>query len=946
MKLKFVKVKQYAAAALAAILCMQPVGVLAGDDLLYEEKDVQTLTSGVTYEKSSRLYTAGWMDVYVLTIDVTNPNVELDTMQSTGELGLKQTVLQMAGDNNMLAAVNADFFGSGNPFSSMGQVVDNGKMQAAQNYYNSSENRYAGFFVDSDGVPFIDYVKSTMGFYAGSNAAFEMGAKNKITNFAKPVYFDRSAMTDTSQLDKRFKALSKIVVDNGVITKLSYKGETVTIPENGYIIVMNEATRDAKMGYYLVGMKVSFNENNSFVFRPAKSVSNIITGVSGGGELLRNGQTVSQGLIIGKNARNPRTMIGVNKNKTKVIIMCIDGRANGIGATHTEAANLMREYGAYDAIHFDGGGSTTMAAKRENTTYLSVVNVPSEGSQRLVANGFGVRTVGNNKTLASINVFPKDNEDNYLFQGVKTEFEIFGYDADHNYTPVDKNAVEFSSDIEGTWEGNCFTPSVTGTGRITARLNGIEGSTDVRVLRGANNITVNANTTVLSVGQSTQLTVSCVNADGYKLGAGVSNINFTVDNEEIGTVENGYFIAKSDGLATVTAEVNGYTDRVRIAVGKVFKPVYGFENSGDTLSPIYFPENDGIKGGAVISSLASSEGALSTRLDYLFNDNRTTTQCVYAALAKPITLPEHTADIVLDYLGDGTGNMLKAQIRDAQNNYSNVSITDSMTDTSWHTAQIPVPEGAVQPITIEKFYVAALSTAGTNVRGTVYVDNVGANVPATTPEIIPSPFIDYMNRDLSLISGSEDITVYGRTLDYKADNRQEVINGMLAKMSQGARAMVFAGGTNVTNTTSVPAVGWYNSYNVNGTENFDIINLATGSGVMRTAKPEQWRWFRDVISSSAKKNIIINMDRYVWGSGENGLKDSAEAQLLHKILKKFAAESGKNIIVLSSVGSSSFVNVKEGVRYINLAGLSSGCGQYLRLRTDGNELYYQFENLS
>jgi hypothetical protein len=944
--MKRYRLRKFMAAVLTAIFCVPSVNAFAADgDLLYEDKQVQTITDGVTYEKSSRLYKAGWMDVYVLTIDANNDNVAFDVIQSTQELGLKQSVLQMAEDNGVLAAVNADFFGSGNPFSSMGQVAGDGKMEAVQNYYNGSENKYAGFFIDKDGAAFIDYVKSTMGFYGGSTVAFEMGAKNKITNFSKPVYFDRTVMTTTAQLDSRVKNLTKIVVENGAITKISASGETVTIPENGYIIVMNEATRKSKISYYSVGMKVSFNENNTFVFRPAKQMSDIKVGISGGGELLRNGQVVSQGLIIGQNVRNPRTLIGVNQDKSKIIIMCIDGRTNGIGATHAEAANLMKEYGAYDAIHFDGGGSTTMVAREENQDDLSVVNVPSEGSMRLVANGVGIKSVGTDKELASINIVPADNEDNYLFNGVKTGFYIYGYDGNHNPVEVDKNNITFSSDIEGVWQDNYFTPSQTGTGTITAVCNGVTGTLDVRVLAGANNISVSANTNVLDIGQSTQLKTSCVNADGYQLSASANTITYSVDNEEIGTVENGYFVAKGNGVATVTASVNGYSASTKIAVGKTKQSVYGFENASDKFNMVYYPENEGIKGGAVISSISASQGSSSVRLDYLFADNKTTTQCAYASLVNPVAMPNNTTDFVIDYKGDGSGNLLKAQIKDSANKYYNLEITSAMTDSDWHTAQVALPDGVSQPVTLEKLYVAALSTSGSNVRGTVYVDNLAATVPASSPGTTSSYFVDYMNKNLSQVSEGEDITVFGQTASYSGSDKTSLMSSLLISMANKSKAMLFVGSTSINNTTTVPSVVWNNKYETNGTSQFDIINLATGNGCIRTSSYDQWRWLQGYLSTSQKNNIIINMDKYVWGSGSSALTDSKEAQLLHSILKKYAAETGKNIFVVSATGTSNFVNVKEGVRYINLAGLSSSNKQYLRLRSDGTNTYYQFENV-
>lgn len=133
-------------------------------------------------------------------------------------------------------------------------------------------------------------------------------------------------MTSSKQLDATYSTLSKIVVSNKVITKIAGPKEVVDIPEDGFIIVMNKATAAANLSKFSVGMSADFSENETFVFRPTKTIDNIDFGISGGGELLRNGEYVSQGLIIGQNARNPRTMVGVSKDKSKIYIVCIDGR--------------------------------------------------------------------------------------------------------------------------------------------------------------------------------------------------------------------------------------------------------------------------------------------------------------------------------------------------------------------------------------------------------------------------------------------------------------------------------------------------------------------------------------------------------------------------------------------------------------------------------------------
>ena len=171
------------------------VNVFGADTaILYEKKDIQTIAKGLTYEKSTRMYKSGWLDVYVLTMDAQENDLALDVIESVDSYGAKATVEKLAKDNGVVAAINGDFFGSGKLKSSMGQVAENGDMVAVQNYYNGSDNKYAGLFIDSSGTPFIDYVKSTIGFYGSGSVSMEMGAKNKVTDFSKPVYFDKRAI--------------------------------------------------------------------------------------------------------------------------------------------------------------------------------------------------------------------------------------------------------------------------------------------------------------------------------------------------------------------------------------------------------------------------------------------------------------------------------------------------------------------------------------------------------------------------------------------------------------------------------------------------------------------------------------------------------------------------------------------------------------------------------
>jgi hypothetical protein len=79
----------------------------------------------------------------------------------------------------------------------------------------------------------------------------------------------------------------------------------------------------------------------------------------------------------------PRTGIGYDRAKQTLIVAVVDGYQLGYsrGVRQIEFANLLREFGAYDAMELDGGGSTTMVLDD------TIVNNPSDDTgERHVAN--------------------------------------------------------------------------------------------------------------------------------------------------------------------------------------------------------------------------------------------------------------------------------------------------------------------------------------------------------------------------------------------------------------------------------------------------------------------------------------------------------------------------------------------------------------------------------
>ena len=88
---------------------------------------------------------------------------------------------------------------------------------------------------------------------------------------------------------------------------------------------------------------------------------------------------------------HPRTAVGIDRDKGRILLLVVDGRSSrSRGYTLVEEARLMRQLGAEDAINFDGGGSSTMVAPGPRGR-RTVLNAPSDGAQRSVADALGVR---------------------------------------------------------------------------------------------------------------------------------------------------------------------------------------------------------------------------------------------------------------------------------------------------------------------------------------------------------------------------------------------------------------------------------------------------------------------------------------------------------------------------------------------------------------------------
>jgi len=129
---------------------------------------------------------------------------------------------------------------------------------------------------------------------------------------------------------------------------------------------------------------------NDLVFniQPGK----IYNALSGDRMLVFKGEPV---VGLSDDVLDPRTAIGMDKNGRHLILVVVDGRQPfySDGATFMELANLLIEFGVYEGMNLDGGGSSTMVIEGEDGKPV-ILNSPIDnyipGRERPVANHLGI----------------------------------------------------------------------------------------------------------------------------------------------------------------------------------------------------------------------------------------------------------------------------------------------------------------------------------------------------------------------------------------------------------------------------------------------------------------------------------------------------------------------------------------------------------------------------
>ncbi|MBU3804521.1 MAG: phosphodiester glycosidase family protein [Candidatus Cellulosilyticum pullistercoris] len=914
--------------------------------VLHEIRTEETITRGAVHINDKLLMSKGWRNINILKVDLSDSNVSISPIES--ETGLqRQTVLQMVTDSGAVAGINADYFDmSTSNTPSLGMLIKNNTLSHGYNSNYSSlgiNKNMATFMVDTSNTPSMEYYG--LSIRINCNGTFIGGAasKNNISNsITRPIIVDRTYYQTTDNIVSNHPTVYTIVVENNQVTYLSKSGESVTIPQDGYVIIVPESIANEYYSKIKIGSTIEVQEvlylNNGIT----QAVNTMKLGIGGSGLIMKNGTAYTGSAhTVSPKSNVARTIVATVKDTNEILLITIDSGSGYTGINHSELIELLSRYHVQDAMYLDGGGSTTFVSRNAGSFTPTLQNNPSDGAQRKVINGLGVFTTSATGSLDTLIMTASTER---TFVGEPITFYTKGVDANSNPVSVDANHVTFSvTGGQGTFSGNTFTPSTAGKMLVIANYNGVEKAIEINVSEKPVGLLIEPSLIQVSENASKAVKVYGVDKEGYKIALKAEHVNWTSENSKIEVTTN-TVVATSSAIGKITATYKDVTGTAGVIVGNTSVAI----DSLETTEGKWAGNTSTVTGSVFPCTDPKYHGARSLKMTYTFKPSGNK-QVAYTVFNTPISISQDARSVNMWLYGKKQGHTAKLEVVDSVGNTYYLKLTDSIDFTGWKYLSANLPAEMVLPAQITKFYVYANNVSET-ITTAVYMDHFsitrgfreGSGITTRT-DYLYDPF--YKASLQEPIGSQYIVNVVGPTRTDSMLLNNESISQISKKLSNGASLVLKASSKNSQLSLTPINYTYTNLYQAGKFNNTKFIMIGTTSGGIRTTDESGWLNMKTSIeSSSTAKNIIIVVSR----NPLTQFTDVLEGQAFHTYLKELRESTGKNIFVVYSGGTEPEVRIEDGIRYIRTNGINVVTdnykeGSFIKFKMDGDLVYYTIE---
>ncbi len=667
-------------------------------ETIYETKTTLPVAAGITRTTIRRFATEGFQYINVVEANLANKFVSADIVLPEKGISALESPLSMANKNNTSVLINGDFFASNSSGGSpVGAVVKEGEVLST-----SGGDKMASFGI-FDGVPVTDYFEVTAKITAENGKSVDIRHINKYDPLdAVCLYTGDFYKTTPGAVNN----IWEVLVVNGVIEQINNNGESVEIPENGYVLRSLPEYNSFVPDNLKVGEKLKLEISTSFDLEKAEML------IGGGTLLVKNGEKAE--ITHNVSGNNPRTALGTDKTGKKLYLITVDGRNNySAGMTLSALADFMLEYGIYNGINFDGGGSTAMVVKDFTTSQQSPVHSMADSSYlRPVTNGLGIYSTAPKGRAKSFEI-KGDN----AFAGLTADFEVvnvkdqYGNPSDGKVTPVYSVDSRF-----GYFEGNTLYAAKSGNNvEIKATFNGFTAKTYI---------------------------------DICPLDRIEPVPSHFPENAELPDFKVFGYTKEGEKLLLNERDVSVKGNRV-VAGGKEAKLI--FSNIVEIFSSDFKTEGypkDKVTVSGKYDRNVTLDGNGSFKLTFDFTDSDKAAKAAYVTVNKDLNGEKY--GLLAVYSGENR-QWLRGEFADSEGNVLRADICPDMDFTGWKLIPFEIPENAVK---LTRIYLVQNMYENRN-RGSVYFDSL--SLSDTLPEGLE---IKENQAQLSEEKGNSHFTVF------------------------------------------------------------------------------------------------------------------------------------------------------------------------------------------
>jgi hypothetical protein len=503
-------------------------------------------------------------------------------------------------------------------------------------------------------------------------------------------------------------------VYSGVIEKVVPNTKITEIPADGVVISLHGKALEPLVGA-VAGEGINFYVN--------LDKQNLDFAVSGAPRLLENG-LLSTELETRKDARerNPRTAVGIKDNK--LYMVTVDGRQPGYsdGMSLYEMSEFLLGQGVKDAINLDGGGSTTMAVRKQGDAAVKLVNSPSDGRERYVGNSIQLVSEA---PISQPSVIRFNETSVKIFKNSPFKPAFYVMDKYYNLLTTDASKVKYGADgktAKIAKDGTYTSGSKAAKSYIDVVYGNAKARMPVEIVDKVSSLVVTNEFVHLDPGEKVQMQVKAFDENGSSIVIGPAAVKWAVAGG-IGIVDaKGVFTAgKKSGSGKISAAIGTTKAEVGAKTGKTPVIVADFS----TLNNI---EAKFIRSTAAVRHNEKDEpvksGKISLKLDYNF-ENTVGTSAAYVSFKEPIKIIGKPIELGAWVYGDGNSHWLRGSYINSAGVKKVLNFTESggLDWQGWKYVYADIPKDEKYPIALEQLYLAETDPTRKNA-GSIYFDDV------------------------------------------------------------------------------------------------------------------------------------------------------------------------------------------------------------------------------